>query len=111
MGVMVGNMLGTSLATAPAFVVGQLCDVLDLDGPFLLAADREHHVIYEDGKLICPSGIWVQKMRIELPQPSTVFRRRFGKWICENGVRPSGLGAGALCGRTGVSGRAADDRA
>jgi L-Ala-D/L-Glu epimerase len=30
---MVGNMLGTSLAMAPGFLVGQLCNVVDLDGP------------------------------------------------------------------------------
>lgn len=30
---MVGNMIGTSLAMAPAFVVGQLCEGVDLDGP------------------------------------------------------------------------------
>ena len=37
LGVMVGNMVGTSLAMAPAFVVGQLCDIVDLDGPTFLA--------------------------------------------------------------------------
>ena len=34
--VMVGNMVGTSLAMAPAFVLGQLCDLVDLDGPIFL---------------------------------------------------------------------------
>ena len=37
LGVMVGNMVGTSLAMAPAFVLGQLCDIVDLDGPIFLA--------------------------------------------------------------------------
>ncbi len=37
---MVGNMLGTSLAMAPSFVVGQLCDFVDIDGPLLLNYDR-----------------------------------------------------------------------
>ena len=36
LGVMVGNMVGTSLAMAPAFIVGQQCDVVDLDGPTFL---------------------------------------------------------------------------
>src|SRR5690606_34765957 len=40
MKVMVGNMCGTSLAMAPAFVLGQLCDVVDLDGPLYLEHDR-----------------------------------------------------------------------
>jgi len=38
---MVGNMTGTSLAMGPAFILGQLCDVVDLDGPMLLSRDRE----------------------------------------------------------------------
>jgi L-alanine-DL-glutamate epimerase-like enolase superfamily enzyme len=32
---MVGNMLGTSLSMAPSFVVAQLCDFVDIDGPLL----------------------------------------------------------------------------
>lgn len=39
--VMVGNMIGTCVAMAPAFLVGQLCSVVDLDGPTSLMADRE----------------------------------------------------------------------
>ena len=35
--VMVGCMSGTSLAIAPAFVLGQLCDLVDLDGPIFLS--------------------------------------------------------------------------
>ncbi len=31
--VMVGNMVGTSLAMAPAYMLGQQCDIVDLDGP------------------------------------------------------------------------------
>jgi L-alanine-DL-glutamate epimerase-like enolase superfamily enzyme len=55
---MVGNMLGTSLAMAPAFVVGQLCDVVDLDGPLLLKHDRTEHVTYYDGRIACPEAVW-----------------------------------------------------
>jgi L-alanine-DL-glutamate epimerase-like enolase superfamily enzyme len=39
-GVMVGCMLGSSLAMAPAVLVAQGADVVDLDGPLLLAEDR-----------------------------------------------------------------------
>ena len=46
LGVMVGNMVGTSLAMAPAFVLGQLCDYVDLDGPTFLAEDRTPSVTY-----------------------------------------------------------------
>ena len=46
---MVGNMVGTSLAMAPAFVLGQLCDVVDLDGPTFLSKDRIPGMTYVDG--------------------------------------------------------------
>lgn len=58
MGVMVGNMIGTSLAMAPAFVLGQLCDVVDLDGPTFLAQDCVPGVSYEGGALFCPENVW-----------------------------------------------------
>jgi L-Ala-D/L-Glu epimerase len=38
--IMVGCMLATSLAMAPAFLLAQLADYIDLDGPLLLAKDR-----------------------------------------------------------------------
>lgn len=56
--VMVGNMLGTSLAMAPAFLLGQLCDVVDLDGPVFLKSDRASAVQYRDGMITCPEGLW-----------------------------------------------------
>ena len=56
--VMVGNMGGTSLAMAPAFVLGQLCDVVDLDGPTILARDCTPAVRYESGDIVCPPELW-----------------------------------------------------
>jgi len=56
--VMVGNMGGTSLAAAPGFVLGQLCDVVDLDGPIFLARDRAPTVRYEDGYVFCGDEVW-----------------------------------------------------
>ena len=58
MKVMVGNMVGTSLAMAPAFVLGQLCDVVDLDGPTILAQDCTPGVRYEDGAIDCGVEVW-----------------------------------------------------
>jgi L-Ala-D/L-Glu epimerase len=55
---MVGNMVGTSLAMAPAFYVGQLCQVVDLDGPILLRCDREHSALYEQGHIYCSERVW-----------------------------------------------------
>ncbi len=56
--VMVGNMGGTSLAMLPGILVGQFCDVVDLDGPLFLARDREPSVVYESGRIEAPSGLW-----------------------------------------------------
>lgn len=56
--VMVGNMVGTSLAMAPGFIVAQLCDYVDLDGPTFLAQDRSPSVTYDEGSVFCGDGIW-----------------------------------------------------
>ncbi|HUN73917.1 MAG TPA: dipeptide epimerase [Steroidobacteraceae bacterium] len=56
--VMVGNMMGSSLAMAPAYLVGQLCDVVDLDGPIFLAGDRQPAVAYRDGMIWCDEAVW-----------------------------------------------------
>lgn len=56
--VMVGNMLGTSMAMAPAYILGQFCDVVDLDGPIPLLKDRTPSVIYQDGYIHCDDGVW-----------------------------------------------------
>jgi L-alanine-DL-glutamate epimerase-like enolase superfamily enzyme len=56
--VMVGCMSGTSLAMAPAFVLGQLCDIVDLDAPTFLSRDREHAARYVHGEVFCPEALW-----------------------------------------------------
>jgi L-Ala-D/L-Glu epimerase len=56
--VMVGNMVGTSLAMAPCCLVGQLCKVVDLDGPVFLSTDRDPPVRYENGTISCPEALW-----------------------------------------------------
>jgi L-alanine-DL-glutamate epimerase-like enolase superfamily enzyme len=58
LGVMVGNMVGTSLAMAPAFIVGQHCDVVDLDGPTFLREDRDPACEYRDGTIWCSDQVW-----------------------------------------------------
>ena len=55
---MVGNMGGSSLAMAPAFLVGQLCDVVDLDGPILIVEDHRPSVVYENGTIWSPETVW-----------------------------------------------------
>ncbi|MCX5493548.1 dipeptide epimerase [Kaistia dalseonensis] len=51
--VMVGCMVGTSLAMAPAVLLAQEADFVDLDGPLLLARDREPGLLYR-GSLVSP---------------------------------------------------------
>lgn len=46
-GIMVGCMVGSSLAMAPAVLVAQGAAVVDLDGPLLLAEDRQHPLNYD----------------------------------------------------------------
>ena len=58
LGLMVGNMMGSSLAMAPSFIVGQLCDVVDLDGPTFLKRDRTPAVTYSDGLIWVDEAVW-----------------------------------------------------
>ena len=53
LGVMVGCMVGTSLAMAPAVLLAQDADFVDLDGPLLLARDRVPGLSYA-GSLVLP---------------------------------------------------------
>lgn len=46
--IMVGCMVGTSLAMAPAVLVAQGAEIVDLDGPLLLAEDRDPPLHYDD---------------------------------------------------------------
>jgi L-alanine-DL-glutamate epimerase-like enolase superfamily enzyme len=58
LGVMVGNMVGTSLAMAPAFILGQHCEIVDLDGPTFLAQDRAPSIEYRDGDVWAGDEVW-----------------------------------------------------
>ena len=56
---MVGCMAGTSLSMAPAFVIAQMCRFVDIDGPLLLARDREPALVFENGRVSPPDrGLW-----------------------------------------------------
>lgn len=58
-GVMVGCMVGSSLAMAPATLVAQGVAVTDLDGPLLLAEDREEPLIFDTAGVHPPSAaLW-----------------------------------------------------
>ena len=48
-------MVGTSLAMAPAVLVGQIAAFVDLDGPLLLARDRVPGLSYEGSTLMPPA--------------------------------------------------------
>lgn len=57
--IMVGCMLATSLAMAPAMLLSPYADVIDLDGPLLLKQDRDPGIRFE-GSLMYPppSALW-----------------------------------------------------
>jgi L-alanine-DL-glutamate epimerase-like enolase superfamily enzyme len=56
---MVGCMGGSSLAIAPAFVVGCLVDLVDIDGPLLLRRDRLPGMQYDRGRVDPPGReVW-----------------------------------------------------
>ncbi|MBI1220549.1 MAG: dipeptide epimerase [Rhodobacteraceae bacterium] len=58
-GVMVGCMVGSSLAMAPAVLVAQGADYVDLDGPLLLAEDRPHPLDYDEAGVHPPRAeLW-----------------------------------------------------
>ena len=58
-GIMVGCMVGSSLAMAPAVLVAQGADVVDLDGPLLLAEDRDHPLHYDGAGVHPPeAALW-----------------------------------------------------
>ncbi len=57
--IMAGSMVATSLAVAPAMLLAQTARFVDLDGPLLLAKDRDHGLAYVDS-LVYPAtpALW-----------------------------------------------------
>jgi hypothetical protein len=52
-------MVATSLAMAPALILAQDAEWVDLDGPLLLARDRVPGLIYEAGEIFPPApALW-----------------------------------------------------
>lgn len=56
--VMVGNMGGSTLALAPAFILAQYCDLVDLDSPIFLKHDPHAAEIYSTGMIDISPDIW-----------------------------------------------------
>lgn len=56
---MVGCMAGSSLSMAPAFIVAQLCEFADLDGPLLSSRDISPSIQYDGGRMHPPQrALW-----------------------------------------------------
>lgn len=56
---MIGNMCGSSLAMAPGYVIAQLCEFVDLDGPLLQTEDVTPGLQYKEGLIHPPSApLW-----------------------------------------------------
>jgi hypothetical protein len=52
-------MVGSSLAMAPALLVAQDVDFVDLDGPLLLAEDRDDPIVFEGSEMHpAPTALW-----------------------------------------------------
>jgi L-alanine-DL-glutamate epimerase-like enolase superfamily enzyme len=57
--IMIGSMVSTSLGIAPAFLLAQGADWVDLDGPLLLKQDRKPGFVIESGIMSPPSAdLW-----------------------------------------------------
>jgi L-alanine-DL-glutamate epimerase-like enolase superfamily enzyme len=57
--IMVGCMLATSLAMAPAMLVAQFAEWVDLDGPLLLARDRDPGIRFAGSRMDpAPAALW-----------------------------------------------------
>jgi L-alanine-DL-glutamate epimerase-like enolase superfamily enzyme len=52
---LIGCMVGTSLSMAPARLLASTADYVDLDGPLLLARDRDEGLAYQNGQISIPS--------------------------------------------------------
>ncbi len=59
MGIMLGCMVSTSLAMAPAALLAEFAEFVDLDGAWWLKEDRPNPVRYAHGKMLLPEdGLW-----------------------------------------------------
>jgi len=59
LGIMVGCMVATSLSMAPAFLLAQAADFVDLDGPLLLERDRDPGIAYDGAWMSAPdAAVW-----------------------------------------------------
>ena len=59
LGLMIGNMCGSSLAMAPAFLIAQRCRYVDLDGPLLQRLDVSPPIRFEHGLMHAPArALW-----------------------------------------------------
>ena len=78
--IMIGCMVATSLAMAPAMLLAQTARFVDLDGPLLLSKDRADGLRYVDSLVYPPSsslwGLRPLELTDRLPAPATVHRAK-----------------------------------
>lgn len=53
-----GGALSPTWVLAPSYVLGQLCDMVDLDGPTFLIVDRSPSVEYVNRMIHCSEALW-----------------------------------------------------
>jgi transposase len=86
--IMVGCMVATSLAMAPALLLAQDADWVDLDGPLLLARDRQPGLTYE-GALVHPPVVEERRVCTDFRDIGARCRQRVHDARCNHRARPS----------------------
>ncbi len=91
---MVGCMLGTSLAMAPALLLASQAEHVDLDGPLMLGRDRAGGLRYV-GSTLHPGGIrllGLVRVIIDIPKPYLLFLGDVaGRAVGQDRLRHPGL--------------------
>lgn len=71
LGLMVGCMLGTSLAMAPATLIAADAEFVDLDGPLWMSRDRQPSLVIADSKVGLPRRVAMGVSGTRVPRVTT----------------------------------------
>lgn len=55
--IMLGCMVASSLAMAPIYLLSEFADYVDLDGPVLVASDRENGFVFKESHMTAPANL------------------------------------------------------
>lgn len=72
--IMLGCMVGSSLAMAPAYALASLADFIDLDGPLLVAKDRKAKFEFDNGRMRAPqANLWGTPCSSSMPVDLSLY--------------------------------------